>query len=524
MARRSFVKLAAAAPFFATRPVLGAEPSADDSLRSNIRQSADLLGLPGFVAGVVRDGKLSLVRAEGFADLESRTPMRQNHIFYVASLTKTFTAVMMMQYVQEKKISLDDYVLDYPFLSVGFTSDRLVDPDVRLKHVLSHTSEGRPGDNYVYNGGRYNFAYGVFEKVSGNAKHHEAGAQELRKRITEPLGLTSTLPGHPADAKDPRVARIATPYFLDAGHKTAARDGGASGGTTLYPSTGLLSTVDDLAKYTIALDENVLLSAESYAQLTTPFTLNDGRLSPYGRGWSTQKVSGHAVHWHYGYGDSYSALLVRVPEKKTSFIFLSNTGAASAPFLLGFGNLLTSPFAVAFLDGVLPGVISRADKDYSRMFLVRYTETAFGRNQGEAKKILLSLCSTAPARFHQADWAMICLLADLSDPAFSGEMDSLVKAYRGAGAFHPDISFAIANYYEKIGQQDKRDVFLRQIADRVGYGEAGSTRNACVKLGTELLRAGKTKEGRRYLWMAAQYAQTMDPGSQQRIVQILKRD
>src|SRR5438874_5693775 len=121
MARRSFVKLAAAAPFFATRPVLGAELSADDSLRSNIRQSAGLLGLPGFVAGVVRDGKLSLVQDEGFADLESRTPMRQDHIFYLASLTKTFTAVMMMQFVQEKRISLDDYVLDYPFLSVGLT-------------------------------------------------------------------------------------------------------------------------------------------------------------------------------------------------------------------------------------------------------------------------------------------------------------------------------------------------------------------------------------------------------------------
>src|SRR6476619_2498204 len=69
---------------------------------------AGLLGLPGSVAGVVRDGKLSLVQAEGFADLESRTPMRQDHIFFLASLTKTFTAVMMMQYVQEKKISLDD--------------------------------------------------------------------------------------------------------------------------------------------------------------------------------------------------------------------------------------------------------------------------------------------------------------------------------------------------------------------------------------------------------------------------------
>src|SRR6516165_7059071 len=422
IARRSLVKLAAAAPFFATRPVLGAELSADDSLRSNLRLSAGLLGLPGFVAGVVRDGKLSLVQADGFADLESRTPMRQDHIFYVASLTKTFTAVMMMQYVQEKKISLDDYVLDYPFLSIGFTSDRLLDPNVRLKHVISHTSEGKPGDNFVYHGGRYNFVYGVFEKISGNTNHHQACAQEFRKRIQEPLGLTSTLPGYPADKQDPRISRITTPYFMDSGHKAATSDSAASGPTTLFPATGLLSTVDDLSKYMIALDENVLLSSESYAHLTTPYTLNDGRLSPYGLGWSTQKVGSHAVHWHYGYGDSYSALLVRIPKKKTSFIFLSNTGAASAPFLLGYGNLLTSPFAVAFLDSVLPGVFSGADRDYSRMFLVHYTESALGRNQGEAKSLLGKLRSTEPARFHKNDRVMIALLSDLSEPAFSGEM------------------------------------------------------------------------------------------------------
>jgi CubicO group peptidase (beta-lactamase class C family) len=522
MNRRSFVKLAATGPFFATRQVLGDELPADLSLRSNLRTSAGLLGLPGFVAGVVRDGKLSLVQADGFANLESRTPMRQDHIFYVASLTKTFTAVMMMQYVQEKKISLDDYVLDYPFFSVGFTSDRLIDPNVKLKHVLSHTSEGKPGDNFVYHGGRYNFVYGVFEKISGNTNHYQACAQEFRKRIEEPLGLTSTLPGYPADIKDPRIPRITTPYFLVSGNKAATIDRGASGSKTLFAATGLLSTVDDLSKYMIALDENVLLSSESYARLTTPYTLNDGRKSPYGLGWSTQKVGSHAVHWHYGYGDSYSALLVRLPEMKTSFIFLSNTGAASAPFLLGYGNLLTSPFAVAYLESVLPGVLSSAHQDYSRIFLVRHAETAFGRNRGEAKSLLKKLCSTAPARFHQADWAMISLLADLSDPAFSREMDSLVEAYREAGSFHPDISLAIADYYGKTGEQGKRDKFLRQIADRIGYGEEGATRDACVRLGSELIRSGKPEEGRRYLWMAARYAQTIDPGSQQRIVQRLK--
>jgi CubicO group peptidase (beta-lactamase class C family) len=504
--------------------VLGDQPAAEDSLRSNIRQSAGLLGLPGFVAGVVRDGKLSLVQAEGFADLESRTPMRQDHIFYLASLTKTFTAVMMMQYVQEKKISLEDYLLDYPFLSVGFSSDRLFDPNVKLKHVLSHTSEGRPGDNFVYNGGRYNFVYGVFEKISGNTHHHQACAQEFRKRVEKPLGLTSTLAGYPTDLKDPRIPRIVTSYAPDWGHKILTKDAGASGATTLNPAAGLLSTVDDLSKYMIALDENVLLASESYAHLTAPYTLNDGRLSPYGLGWSTQKVGGHAVHWHYGFDNSYSALLVRLPEKKTSFIFLSNTGAASAPFLLGWGgNVLTSPFAGAFLDSELPGVLSGADRDYSRMFLVRYTEAALGRNQGEAKSLLGKLRSTEPARFHKNDRVMIALLSDLSEPAFSGEMDSLAEAYRGAGDFHPDISLAIANYYGKIGEPAKRDAFLRQIADHMGY-EGGATRDACVRLGAELLRSGKTEEGRKYLWRAVRDAQAKGEKveSQERLVRALK--
>jgi len=294
--------------------------------------------------------------------------------------------------------------------------------------------------------------------------------------------------------------------------------------TKLVPAGGLLSTVDDLSKYMIALDENVLISSESYAHLTTPFTLNDWRLSPYGLGWSTQKVGGHAVHWHYGYDDPYSALLVRLPGKKTSFIFLSNTGAASAPFLMGWGgNVLTSSFAEAFLESELPGALSGADKDYSKAFLVHYTEDAFGRNPGEARSLLRKLRLTAPARFHKNDRVMISLLSDLADPAFSGEMDSLVKAYRGAGDFYPDISLAIANYYGKTGEPAKRDVFLRQIADRLGY-EGGAAREACVRLGTELLRSGKTEEGRKYLWRAVRDAQTKGDKveSQERLVRALK--
>ncbi len=405
------------------------------------------------------------------------------------------------------------------------TADRLFDPNVKLKHVLSHTSEGKPGDHFVYNGGRYNFVYGVFEKISGKTNHYRAYAQEFRKRIGEPLGLTSTLPGYPTDAKDTRILSIVTSYAPDGGRKNLKKDAGVSGATNLYPAAGLLSTVDDLAKYMVALDENSLITSESYTYITTPYVLNDGRLSRYGLGWSTQEVGGHAVHWHYGFDDPYSALLVRLPEKKTSFIFLSNTGAACAPFLLGWGsNVLTSSFALAFLDAELPGVLSGADRDYSRMFMAHYTEGALGRNRGEAKRLLGKLRSTEPARFHKNDRAMIYTLSDMFDPAFSGEMDSLVEDYRGSGDFHPDISLAIATYYGKAGEPAKRDQFLRQIADHMGY-EGAATRDACVRLGAEVLRSGRTEEGRNYLWRAVRDAQTRGENveAQERLVRALKR-
>ena len=83
---------------------------------------------------------------------------------------------------------------------------------------------------------------------------------------------------------------------------------------------------------------------------------------------------------------------------------------------------------------------------------------------------------------------------------------------------------AIADYYGKTDEQPKREVFLRQIADRIGYSEEKATRDACVKLGTELLRKGKTEEGRKYLWMAAGYAKTSGANaeSQERMVKSLK--
>jgi CubicO group peptidase (beta-lactamase class C family) len=204
-----------------------------------------------------------------------------------------------MQYQKEKRINVEDYILDYPFLSVGFSSDRLLNANTKLKHVLSHTSEGMPGDNFVYSGSRYNFLYGVFEKISGNTQQYRAVAQEVSRRILKPLGMSSTLPGYPADKNDPNAGKLVTPYLVDQNHKGPVRDKAMPGYSgTLFPATNLFTSIEDLARYTTALDENVLLPLEYYNLMTTPFALNNGSKSPYGLGWSVQKIGSLTAHWH----------------------------------------------------------------------------------------------------------------------------------------------------------------------------------------------------------------------------------
>ncbi|HTF29843.1 MAG TPA: serine hydrolase, partial [Flavitalea sp.] len=241
--RRNFMKQTgmAAVGVLAPRLSLNAFAGADDKrfrqLREAISSSATLLKIPGLAAAVVEEGQVNFVQTEGFADLEKKIPMRRDHIFPVASLTKTFTAVTLMQYEQEGRISMDDYILDYPFLSVGLTPERLQDPNVKIKHVLSHTSLGEPGANYIYNGNRYNFVYGVFEKVSGNTRHYEAFAEEVTKRIIQPLKMRDTFPGYPSDKNHPVLSRIVNTYTWDREKQSPKFDKGLSDQTTLYPST-----------------------------------------------------------------------------------------------------------------------------------------------------------------------------------------------------------------------------------------------------------------------------------------------
>jgi CubicO group peptidase (beta-lactamase class C family) len=165
------VLLAVAGTLFLARSGAAADPAGDptpriDAFEREVEGLRRLLAIPGLQVAVVQGDRVAFERAFGHADLKARKPMTTDHLVEIASVTKTMTAVALMQLVNEGKVSLDDRVVKYPFHR-WFYPTRIT-PEVRLRHVLSHTSQGPPGEAFAYQGGRFGFVLGVFGSPGGD--------------------------------------------------------------------------------------------------------------------------------------------------------------------------------------------------------------------------------------------------------------------------------------------------------------------------------------------------------------------
>jgi D-alanyl-D-alanine carboxypeptidase len=172
-------------------------------------------GAPG-IAVAIRGADGEEFLTSGVAAIESKQPIRPDTRFRIASVTKSFTATIVMQLVAERKLSLDDTVKDLApgLLAAGgqitvrqllghtsglpdyVKSDAFVKragagksltPQQALGFVADEEPEFEPGSKYAYSDSD-NIALGlIIEKVTGNSYE-----QELRTRILEPLGLDQT--------------------------------------------------------------------------------------------------------------------------------------------------------------------------------------------------------------------------------------------------------------------------------------------------------------------------------------------
>jgi CubicO group peptidase (beta-lactamase class C family) len=303
--------------------------------------------IPGFSAAIAQGGKIVWCKGFGLADVEANVAATPETCYHLASLTKTFASTVVMQLVEAGKIDLDAPVSDY-----GVTLQS--EGTVRVKHLLNHTSEGVPGTRYSYNGNRFALLDTVIESASGRTF-----GQLVCERIIGPLSLNNTAPNvqdvenFALTGLDPAKyqARLAKGYRLE-------KDGGST--PVAYPAhfssaAGLTSTVLDVARYSIALDQGKLVSQASLERAMTKGTADDGRKLPYGLGWFVLERNGTKFVWHYGLWTGNSSLIIKVPSRQWTFVVLANSERLTSSYFHGRGELVTSPFARAFIEGFVGG-------------------------------------------------------------------------------------------------------------------------------------------------------------------------
>ena len=122
-------------------------------------------------------------------------------------------------------------------------------------------------------------------------------------------------------------------------------------------SAGLMSSVLDMAKYDIAIDQNRFVTKETQKLAFTPMVSTKGDNLPYGLGWFTQNYKGTRLIWHYGYWTCNSSLILKVPDRNITFIAMANTDNLSRSTDLGAGDVTSSSVGLAFLKTfILPEV------------------------------------------------------------------------------------------------------------------------------------------------------------------------
>lgn len=311
---------------------------------------------------VADDGKIILSDGFGMANMEYEIPNRPHTKHRLGSITKQFTAALVMQLVEEGKLDLDTpisaYLPEYegPAADVvtihhllthssgipsytsfpGFFQEKSRDPASPkefVKTFADSTLQFTPGERFSYNNSGYFLLGHIIEEVTG--KSYE---EVLREKILDPLNMKDT--GY--DHHETILKNRAAGYEKD--------DSGYVNAPYLdmslpYAAGSLYSTVEDLYKWDRALYEDEILTEESRKLMFTPH-MRDGD-SQYGYGWAVGKMpvgksaDSVSIVAHGGGINGFNTLIVRFPEEDDLVVLLNNTGGTRLrEMALGINSIL----------------------------------------------------------------------------------------------------------------------------------------------------------------------------------------
>jgi CubicO group peptidase (beta-lactamase class C family) len=301
---------------------------------------------PSVAIGLVRGRDTVVMRAWGKADLENDVDATAASVYRIGSVTKQFTAAAVMQLVEQGKVKLDDSIGTYlptlpaawrpakvryflnhtsgvpSYTEIGLSWVRrwgeIMSPDTIVALTARDTMWYAPGTAWHYNNTGYVVLGMLIEKITG-----KKWGDDLVERFAKPLGLAHTLNclavpliPHRARGYDKTAAGWDNTSYLEMSQPHAA---GA-----------MCSTIGDLARWNRAIHTGKVVSAASYALMTTPEGAAAAGKTKYGFAFFPDTIGGRAVIQHGGGINGFITANAWVPSAELSVtVFTNSSGGKS---------------------------------------------------------------------------------------------------------------------------------------------------------------------------------------------------
>ena len=300
---------------------LALTPAQSAKIDAVVAQVMQTSHIPGLSLGVARKGHVVFLRGYGIRDCSSNARANAYTVFRIGSITKQFTAAMVMQEVDRSALPLNaelDGITVAQLLSQTSGLISYTDSGQTLNSALNAPTQFAPGTQWQYSNSNY-YLLGTALQSATKTSY----ASLLAERITRPLHLTSTT------FYPPLERNVAQGCAWDGSGWTVAPDGPNDGADLAFSAGAMSSNVPDLLTWLWNLYDGAIVTSDSFDQMTTSWTLADGTPTNYGFGFFTDKWYGLRIAQHTGYLDGFSGEDALVLDDGTAFAILSNADRVS---------------------------------------------------------------------------------------------------------------------------------------------------------------------------------------------------
>jgi CubicO group peptidase (beta-lactamase class C family) len=305
-------------------------------------------GETGCAALVAIKGQIVYKKAFGMANLELNVPMQPDMVFRIGSMTKQFTAIAILQLMEQDKLSLQDditkFIPDYPTQAYKITIENLLThtsgiksytntqeflkymkedlkPSELIDKFKNLPMEFAPGTKWNYNNSGFFLLGYIIEKVSGKSYQ-----DYIEENLFKPAGMTNSLYG-----SDRKIVRNRAYPYQPEDNTTVNADGLSM--LIPYSAGSIMSTVEDIYKWNRALISYKLVKKESLDKAFTEYKLADGKGTNYGYGLFIGKVQDSPSVEHGGGINGYLTNGIYLPKEDVFVAVFSNSTGKSPDYV-----------------------------------------------------------------------------------------------------------------------------------------------------------------------------------------------